>query len=193
MKWQIHGFFFLKKCAICNLITSVIPMSTVVFYPHAGIKEKLDHFLDLNIKAVWISPFYRSPMKDFGYDVEDFRDIDPLFGNMKDFEELLAEMHNKGAFLQRCGSGIIWFSVRLMTYCVYNCFSPPPQVWSWLWTLFPIIPVTATDGSTWVGLENLTMRITTSGQTAIQLHRSLTTGFVLVLVLHKALARFADL
>ncbi|XP_035982457.1 neutral and basic amino acid transport protein rBAT-like [Fundulus heteroclitus] len=61
-----------------------------------GIKEKLDHFLDLNIKAVWISPFYRSPMKDFGYDVEDFRDIDPLFGNMKDFEELLAEMHNKG-------------------------------------------------------------------------------------------------
>ncbi|XP_073338462.1 amino acid transporter heavy chain SLC3A1 [Pagrus major] len=61
-----------------------------------GIHEMLDHFQYLNIKAVWISPFYRSPMKDFGYDVEDFRDIDPLFGTMKDFEELLAEMHNKG-------------------------------------------------------------------------------------------------
>ncbi|KAM9364108.1 amino acid transporter heavy chain SLC3A1 [Pholidichthys leucotaenia] len=61
-----------------------------------GIKEKLDHFQYLNIKSVWISPFYRSPMKDFGYDIEDFRDIDPLFGTMQDFEELLAEMHNKG-------------------------------------------------------------------------------------------------
>lgn len=67
---------------------------TVMFL--AGIREQLDHFLYLNIKSVWISPFYRSPMKDFGYDVEDFRDIDPLFGTMKDFEELLAEMHNKG-------------------------------------------------------------------------------------------------
>ncbi|KAL3050569.1 hypothetical protein OYC64_012570 [Pagothenia borchgrevinki] len=60
-----------------------------------GIQEQLHHFEYLNIKSVWISPFYRSPMKDFGYDVEDFRAIDPLFGTMHDFEELLAEMHNK--------------------------------------------------------------------------------------------------
>ncbi|KAJ4949592.1 hypothetical protein JOQ06_021102 [Pogonophryne albipinna] len=61
-----------------------------------GIQEQLHHFEYLNIKSVWISPFYRSPMKDFGYDVEDFRAIDPLFGTMLDFEELLVEMHNKG-------------------------------------------------------------------------------------------------
>uniref|UniRef100_A0A1A8IX68 Amino acid transporter heavy chain SLC3A1 n=1 Tax=Nothobranchius kuhntae TaxID=321403 RepID=A0A1A8IX68_NOTKU len=61
-----------------------------------GIKEKLDHFQELHIKSVWISPFYRSPMKDFGYDVEDFQDVDPLFGSMKDLDDLLAEMHNKG-------------------------------------------------------------------------------------------------
>ncbi|KAI1894426.1 hypothetical protein AGOR_G00115680 [Albula goreensis] len=61
-----------------------------------GIIEKLDHFQYLNIKAIWISPFYKSPMKDFGYDVEDFEDIDPLFGTMKDFDNLLAAMHDKG-------------------------------------------------------------------------------------------------
>ncbi|XP_026165636.1 neutral and basic amino acid transport protein rBAT [Mastacembelus armatus] len=61
-----------------------------------GIQEQLHHFQYLNIKTVWISPFYRSPMKDFGYDVEDFRAIDPLFGTMQDFEELLTLMHNKG-------------------------------------------------------------------------------------------------
>ncbi|KAJ8250646.1 hypothetical protein COCON_G00225680 [Conger conger] len=61
-----------------------------------GIKEKLDHFDYLNIKAIWISPFYKSPMKDFGYDIEDFREIDPLFGTMKDFEDLLNAMHDKG-------------------------------------------------------------------------------------------------
>ncbi|CAN9499619.1 unnamed protein product [Ophioblennius macclurei] len=61
-----------------------------------GIKQHLDHFVYLHIKSVWISPFYRSPMKDFGYDVEDFRDVDPIFGTMQDFEELLNEMHNKG-------------------------------------------------------------------------------------------------
>ncbi|KAJ8359692.1 hypothetical protein SKAU_G00162170 [Synaphobranchus kaupii] len=61
-----------------------------------GIRDKLDHFDYLNIKAIWISPFYKSPMKDFGYDVEDFRDVDPLFGTMQDFEDLLASMHNKG-------------------------------------------------------------------------------------------------
>nr|XP_055026995.1 neutral and basic amino acid transport protein rBAT [Misgurnus anguillicaudatus] len=61
-----------------------------------GIKEKLSHFEYLNIKAIWISPFYKSPMMDFGYDVEDFRQIDPLFGTMKDFDDLLASMHDKG-------------------------------------------------------------------------------------------------
>lgn len=65
----------------------------------AGILEQLDHFQYLNVKSVCIGSFYRSSMKDFGYNVEDFRAIDPVFGTMKDFEELLGEMHNKGVCL----------------------------------------------------------------------------------------------
>uniref|UniRef100_A0A8C3GC05 Solute carrier family 3 member 1 n=1 Tax=Cyclopterus lumpus TaxID=8103 RepID=A0A8C3GC05_CYCLU len=61
-----------------------------------GIQKQLDHFQYLNIKSVWVGPFYRSPMRDSGYDVEDFRAIDPLFGTMNDFEELLAKMHSVG-------------------------------------------------------------------------------------------------
>lgn len=66
------------------------------FHGLAGILQKLDHFQYLNIKSVWIGPLYPSPMKDFGYDVEDFRSISPEFGTMQDFDELLAEMHNIG-------------------------------------------------------------------------------------------------
>lgn len=75
----------------------------------AGILEKLDHFQYLNIKSVWIGPLYRSPMRDFGYDVEDFRAIDPVFGTMQDFEDLLAEMHNKGMYFHAV-RGMYWFS-----------------------------------------------------------------------------------
>ncbi|XP_077351209.1 amino acid transporter heavy chain SLC3A1 [Festucalex cinctus] len=61
-----------------------------------GIQEKLAHFEYLNIKSVWVSPFYCSPMRDSGYDVEDFRAVDPLFGTMEDFDDLLAAMHKLG-------------------------------------------------------------------------------------------------
>lgn len=73
-------------------------MNILHSYMHClpGILEKIDHFQYLNVKSVWIGPVYRSPMRDYGYDVEDHKAIDPLFGTMKDFEELLAAMHNIG-------------------------------------------------------------------------------------------------
>ncbi|XP_019715696.1 neutral and basic amino acid transport protein rBAT [Hippocampus comes] len=61
-----------------------------------GVREKLGHFQYLNIKSVWLSTFYRSSTKDAGYVVEDFRAVDPLFGTMQDFDDLLAEMHKLG-------------------------------------------------------------------------------------------------
>ncbi|KAH1172544.1 hypothetical protein KIL84_016383 [Mauremys mutica] len=61
-----------------------------------GIQEKLDHIMYLNIKTIWITSVYKSPLKDFGYGVEDFRDVDPMFGTMRDFENLIAAIHDKG-------------------------------------------------------------------------------------------------
>ncbi len=62
-----------------------------------GIITKLDYLSDtLGVDAIWLSPFYPSPMKDFGYDVADYRDVDPMFGTLDDFDELLDEAHQRG-------------------------------------------------------------------------------------------------
>lgn len=58
-----------------------------------GITQKMDYLSGLGVDAIWISPFFKSPMKDFGYDVEDYQAIDPIFGSMEDFEKLLQEAH----------------------------------------------------------------------------------------------------
>lgn len=54
-----------------------------------GIQQRLPYLRDLGIDAIWISPFFKSPMADFGYDVSDYQDIDPIFGTMDDFDALL--------------------------------------------------------------------------------------------------------
>ena len=61
-----------------------------------GIRRHLDHLAWLGVDAVWLSPFYRSPMADFGYDVADFCDVDPRFGDLAAFDRLLAEAHAAG-------------------------------------------------------------------------------------------------
>ena len=61
-----------------------------------GITSKLDYIASLGVDAIWVSPFFKSPMKDFGYDISDYRDIDPLFGNLQDFDELIEKAHQKG-------------------------------------------------------------------------------------------------
>ena len=61
-----------------------------------GILARLDYLVALGVDAVWVSPFYPSPMADFGYDVANYTDVDPLFGTLKDFDALLAGVHAKG-------------------------------------------------------------------------------------------------
>lgn len=57
----------------------------------AGIVQKLPYVKNLGVDAIWISPFFKSPMKDFGYDISDYREIDPMFGTMEDFDQLMAK------------------------------------------------------------------------------------------------------
>ena len=61
-----------------------------------GIRRNLDYLVDLGVGYVWLSPVLESPMKDFGYDISNYRRVDPLFGTMDDLDRLLKEMHNKG-------------------------------------------------------------------------------------------------
>ena len=62
----------------------------------SGIIHRLDHIASLGVDAIWISPFFRSPMLDFGYDVSDYRDVDPMFGTLGDFDALIHRAHELG-------------------------------------------------------------------------------------------------
>lgn len=61
-----------------------------------GIMQRLPHLTDLGANALWLSPIFRSPMADFGYDISDYTDVDPLFGTLNDFDALLAAAHARG-------------------------------------------------------------------------------------------------
>ena len=61
-----------------------------------GIRQRLRHIAELGVDGIWISPFFTSPMKDFGYDVSNYCDVDPMFGTLEDFRLLLEEAHAHG-------------------------------------------------------------------------------------------------
>lgn len=84
-----------------------------------GITQKLDYLQSLGVGIVWLSPVYRSPMDDGGYDISDYTDIDPLFGNMEDMEELLREAGKRGIrilmdlVINHCSDEHPWFRKAL--------------------------------------------------------------------------------
>jgi len=61
-----------------------------------GIRNRLGHIASLGVDAIWLSPFFKSPMADMGYDVSDYCAVDPMFGTMQDFDDLVAEAHRLG-------------------------------------------------------------------------------------------------
>lgn len=84
-----------------------------------GIIEKIDYIKKLNVDMIWFNPFYVSPQNDNGYDIANYREIDPLFGTMADFEELQAKLANIGVgvmldmVLNHCSTEHEWFKKAL--------------------------------------------------------------------------------
>ena len=84
-----------------------------------GITARLDHVAALGADALWLSPFYPSPQVDAGYDVSDYCDVDPMFGTLDDFDELLAAAHERGLRVtidlvpNHCSDQHPWFQAAL--------------------------------------------------------------------------------
>src|SRR5215213_9258791 len=108
-----------------------------------GVTRRLDHLADLGVDALWLSPIHPSPMVDFGYDVSDFRAIDPVFGTLADFDALVAAAHDRGLRvlldLIPCHTSTAhpWFRERPDFY-VWHHGNEPPNNW-----------VSAFGGSAW--------------------------------------------
>src|SRR5579863_1303323 len=58
-----------------------------------GLRRRLDYIAGLGVDAIWISPFYRSPLRDFGYDISDHLSVEPIFGSLEEFDQVVAEAH----------------------------------------------------------------------------------------------------
>ena len=83
-----------------------------------GITQKLDYLKDLGIDCIWIQPIYPSPMADDGYDISDFTDVDPRFGTLEEFKQLIEAVHAHGMkiimdlVLNHCSDQHPWFQLR---------------------------------------------------------------------------------
>lgn len=84
-----------------------------------GVRDRLDYLAELGIDAIWLTPWYPSPMADAGYDIADYRDIDPVFGSLADADALIAEAHERGIRLiidvvpNHCSDQHPWFRAAL--------------------------------------------------------------------------------
>jgi len=61
-----------------------------------GVAEKVQYFKSINVGAIWLSPIFKSPQDDFGYDISNYKEVDPLFGTMADFDNLRDVLHSNG-------------------------------------------------------------------------------------------------
>ncbi|MFC2400913.1 MAG: alpha-amylase family glycosyl hydrolase, partial [Streptococcus sobrinus] len=93
-----------------------------------GIVEKLSYLAELGIDMIWLNPFYPSPQNDNGYDISDYQAVNPLFGTMADFEELVAKAKTYGIslmldmVLNHCSTDHPWFQKALAGDPYYQDF-----------------------------------------------------------------------
>src|SRR2546423_2810360 len=99
-----------------------------------GVRQRLDILVWLGVDALWLSPFYPSPLADFGYDVSDYTTVDPTFGTLEDFDALVAEAHERGLRvlldLVACHTSIEhpWFREHPDWY-IWSPVDGPPNNW----------------------------------------------------------------
>jgi glycosidase len=110
----------------------------------AGIRSRLDHLAWLGVDALWLSPIYPSPMADFGYDVSDYTDVDPVFGDLAEFDRLAQAAHERGLKL-------LMDVVPCHTSVEHPWFREHPE-W-YIWADRPNNWVAAFGGSTWEPLD----------------------------------------
>ncbi len=104
-----------------------------------GIIQKLDYLQSLGIDILWLCPFFKSPMDDMGYDISDFRAIDPIFGSMEDFNQLLEQTQKRGMgimmdlVMNHCSDEHFWFQEACKSvdnpYHDYFIWSDKPNNW----------------------------------------------------------------
>jgi alpha-glucosidase len=113
----------------------------------SGIRAKLDYVASLGVDAIWISPFFKSPMRDFGYDVSDYRKVDPIFGSNADFNALVEAAHERGlkviidmvlahtsdqhAWFQECRQNRTNSKADWYVWADPNPDGTPPNNWIW--------------------------------------------------------------
>ncbi|MBN1527880.1 MAG: alpha-glucosidase [Thermoleophilaceae bacterium] len=108
-----------------------------------GVRDRLGHLAELGVDAIWLSPIYPSPMADFGYDVSDYRNVDPVFGSLAELDELIREAHGLGL-------GVLLDIVPCHTSIEHPWFREHPD-W-YIWRDRPNNWSTAFGGSAWTRL-----------------------------------------
>ncbi len=109
-----------------------------------GIRSRLDHLAWLGVDALWMSPIYPSPMADFGYDVSDYKGVDPVFGDLAEFDALTAEAH-------ALGLRVLMDVVPCHTSIEHPWFREHPD-W-YIWADAPNNWISAFGGSAWAPLD----------------------------------------
>jgi alpha-glucosidase len=110
----------------------------------AGIRSRLDHLVWLGVDALWMSPIYPSPMADFGYDVSDYTDVDPVFGDLAEYDALVEAAHARGL-------RVLMDVVPCHTSIEHPWFREHPD-W-YIWRAQPNNWLSAFGGSAWAPLD----------------------------------------